>query len=108
MVSIIAGSFLGVIASRYLLVGSWLSLIPWGIVGLAIGYWSQRREWLIIGSCYGFALAFVFMITGYAGNAPLISRLPFFAVLGLFGGLGGLLMGLVGFEIKRRLKPPVR
>jgi hypothetical protein len=108
LVSIIAGALLGVIGSRYLFVGSWLSLIPWGTVGLAIGYWSQRGEWLVNGICYGFAISFVFMIAGYAGSASLISRLPFFAILGLFGGSCGLLLGLVGFEIKRRLKNPVR
>jgi len=82
IVSILAGSLLGFIGSRVLFVGSWLSLIPWGIVGLAIGYWSQKRDAMITGSCYGFALAFLFMIAGYAGSASLVSRLPFFAILG--------------------------
>jgi hypothetical protein len=108
IMSILVGSLLGVIGARFLFVGSWLSLIPWGIAGLLIGYWSQKREWLVNGACYGFALAFVFMIAGYAGSAPLISRLPFFAILGAIGGLCGLLLGLVGFEIKRRLRSPAR
>jgi hypothetical protein len=103
MVSILAGGILGLIGARYLFVGSWLSLIPWGMVGLLIGYWSHMREWLINGSCYGFVIAFVFMMAGYAGNASLISRIPFFAILGLFGGLCGLVLGLMGFEIKQRL-----
>ncbi|MGZ6347346.1 MAG: hypothetical protein ACXWNC_07275 [Anaerolineales bacterium] len=80
-------------------VGSWLSLIPWGFVGLGIGYWGQKREGMINGSCYGFALAFVFMITGYSGSASLVSRLPFFAILGIFGGLCGLILGLAGSVI---------
>ena len=42
VVSIIIGALLGVIGARYLFVGSWLSLIPWGIAGLLIGYWSQK------------------------------------------------------------------
>jgi hypothetical protein len=63
---------------------------------------------VVNGSCYGFALAFVFMIGGYAGGAPLISRLPFFAMPGLSGGMCGLLLGGAGFGIKRRLKNPVR
>jgi hypothetical protein len=99
IVSILAGSMLGFIGSRVLFVGSWLSLIPWGIVGLAIGYWSQKREAMINGGCYGFALAFVFMIAGYAGSASLISRLPFFAILGIFGGFCGLILGLAGSVI---------
>ena len=107
VVSIIAGSLLGVIGSRYLLFGSWLNLLPWGIAGLVIGYWSERREWVVNGGCTSFALAFVFLTKGYAGSAPLISRLLFFGMLGLFGGLCGLVLGRVGFEIKRRLKNPV-
>jgi hypothetical protein len=108
IVSIIVGALLGVIGARYLFVGSWLSLIPWGMAGLLIGFWSQKREWVVNGLCYGFAVCFVFMLAGYSGSASLISRLPFFAVLGLFGGLCGLVLGWVGFEIKRRLKNPVR
>jgi len=50
VVSILVGALLGVIGARYLFVGSWLSLIPWGIAGLLIGYWSQKREWLVNGS----------------------------------------------------------
>jgi hypothetical protein len=108
MVSILAGGILGLIGARYLFVGSWLSLIPWGMVGLLIGYWSQKREWLVNGICYGFTIAFVFMLAGYAGSASLISRMPFFAILGLFGGLCGLVLGLMGFEIRRRLTRPGR
>jgi hypothetical protein len=99
VVSIGAGSILGYIGSRVLFVGSWLSLIPWAIVGLAIGYWSQKREAIINGGCYGFALAFVFMIAGYTGSASLISRLLFFAILGIFGGLYGLILGMFGSAI---------
>jgi hypothetical protein len=103
LVSILAGSLLGIIAARVLFVGSWLSLIPWTIVGLLIGAWSQKRAWLVNGICYGFALAFVFMIAGYSGSASLISRLPFFAILGIFGGFYGLILGLLGFEIRKRV-----
>jgi hypothetical protein len=101
ILSILAGSLLGLIGSRYLFVGSWLSLIPWAIAGLLIGYWCQKREWLINGSCYGFALSFVFMIAGYNGSASLISRLPFFAILGVFGGICGLVLAWFGFTVKQ-------
>jgi hypothetical protein len=100
IVSIVAGSLLGFVGSRVLFVGSWLSLVPWGIVGLAIGLWSKKREAMLDGCCYGFALAFVFMIAGYAGSAALVSRLPFFAILGIFGGICGLILGLSGSIIQ--------
>jgi hypothetical protein len=94
--AIVAGALLGIIGARYLLVGSWLSLIPWGIAGLALGAWCRRREALINGTIYGFVLAFTFMIAGYSGNAPVISRLPFFAILGVIGGVCGFTLGWIG------------
>ncbi len=89
---------MGLVGSRYLFAGSWLSLVPWAIVGLLIGYWSEKREWAINGSCYGFALSFVFMVAGYTGSASLISRLPFFAML---GGFCGLILAWLGFTVKK-------
>jgi hypothetical protein len=100
VVSVIAGSLLGIIGSRYLFVGSALSLVPWAIVGLALGYWSDKRASMVNGAVYGFALAFVFMMAGYNGSASLLSRLPFFAALGLFGAICGFVLGILGFLIK--------
>jgi hypothetical protein len=93
--SIIVGTLLGIIGARYVFVGSWLSLIPWGIVGLAIGYWGDRRAAMTNGAAYGFILAFA-----YSGAASLLSRLPFFAILGLFGAICGFILGLLGFLLK--------
>jgi hypothetical protein len=99
-VSIVVGALLGIIGARYVFVGSWLSLIPWGIVGLAIGYWGDRRAAMTNGAAYGFMLAFAFMVAGYSGAASLLSRLPFFAILGLFGAICGFSLGLLGFLLK--------
>jgi hypothetical protein len=103
IVIIVMGALLGVVGSRYLFVGSWLSLIPWTIVGLAIGYVSQKRESMIDGVIYGFTLSFVFILSGYTGSESLISRVPFFVILGVFGGICGLVLGLLGFLIKNRI-----
>lgn len=94
--AIVVGSVLGLIGSRYLFVGSWLSLIPWTIAGLALGAWCARAESLGVGAVYGFFLVFVFMATGYAGSAPLLGRIPAFAVLGLIGAVCGLVLGIMG------------
>jgi hypothetical protein len=53
---------------------------------------------------FGFVLSFVFMIAGYSGPAPLVSRLPFFAILGVFGGACGLVLGVVGFWVRGRVE----
>ncbi len=102
--AIAAGLILGVVGARYLFVGSWLILIPWAIAGLAIGFWGTKNEAIINGVTYGFVLSFVYMIAGYSGTTSLVSRIPFFAVLGAFGGICGALLGLAGFTLKAKMK----
>lgn len=104
LVSIIVGAILGIVGSRFLFVGSWHSLIIWGIVGLVIGYWSSnRKEALINGSVFGFVLSFVFMLAGYAGSAPILTRTPFFAILGIFGSVCGFILAFIG-NVLRKLR----
>jgi hypothetical protein len=98
------GALLGVTGARYIFVGSALSLIPWGLAGLAFGFWSGKKEWAYVGGCYGFVLSFVFMIAGYTGNESLLSRLPFFSILGAVGSACGLLLSWIGFTLKRKLQ----
>ena len=102
----VVGIILGIVASRYLLVGSGLSLIPWGIIGLLIGVWCPTyRQAIYVGALYGFLLAFSFMAAGYQGSAPILSRVPFFTALGIFGALCGLCLGLIGAFIHRKIGP---
>ena len=102
MISIIIGIILGVIGSRYLFVGSALSLIPWGIVGVLLGWWStNRKEAIVNGSAYGFLLAFSFMFAGYQGSAPIVSHIPFFAILGLVAAICGTILSVIGNYSKK-------
>jgi hypothetical protein len=96
ILSIMAGVILGFLSARYIFVGSWLSLVPWAIVGLVVGYWSGKRQAIINGAMYGFAIAFTFMVAGYSGSASLISRVPFFAILGFIGAVCGAALGFIG------------
>lgn len=100
--SALIGAFLGLLGAKYLFVGSWLSLPFWGLVGLALAYWSGKRQALFNGAIYGFLLAFVFMLSGYSGSASLVSRLPFFAGLGLVGAVCGLGLGWLGSFARAR------
>jgi len=101
-ISAVIGALLGVIGSRILFVGSAMSLIPWGLVGVAIGYAlaGSIRQALGLGAVYGFALAFVFMVAGYSGADPVVTKFGFFAVLGLAGAVCGLVAALVGRGLK--------
>jgi hypothetical protein len=101
--AIAAGLILGIVGARYLLVGSWLNLVLWAVAALVLGYWGTKNESMVNGLTFGFVLSFVFMVAGYSGRASLISRVPFFAVLGVFGGICGLILGLAGFFLKSRL-----
>ena len=103
IIAIIVGALLGIIGARYLFVGSALSLILWAIAGVLIGLWSDtRRQSILNGGLYGFVLSFDFMLSGYTGSEPVISRFPFFALLGLFGAVCGLILGWIGFFLKNK------
>ena len=102
LVVIIIAILLAFIATRFLFVGSALTLIPWCITGLLIGYWSANKKTaLFYGAIYGFILSFSFMFFGYNGSASIISRFPFFALLGLFGAVCGIVLGVLGSIVKK-------
>ncbi|HTP13252.1 MAG TPA: hypothetical protein VMM37_06460 [Bacteroidota bacterium] len=98
-----AGLVLGIVGARYLFVGSWLTLIPWTLGGLLIGYASSKNEAFINGVIFGFALAVSFLISGYAGQPSLISRIPIFLVLGAFGAIGGVVLALTGHTVRAKM-----
>ena len=99
--SIVIGSLLGALGAGYVFIGSWISLVPWGLVGFAIGATFSRKHSLLMGGLYGFSLSFAFMIAGYAGSASILSRLPFFAVIGSVGGGSGIVLALLGNVLRR-------
>ncbi len=104
VVAILLGALFGLGGPHYLFLG-WFSLVPWGIGGVALGYWSQRGGRLLLGMFYGFGLCFCFMIAGYTGSASLVSRLPFFALVGVFGALCGLGLTVVGHYLRSKREP---
>lgn len=79
----------------------WWTLVPWAIGGGAIGYAARRRPG-VAGAAYGFVLAFVFMLSVYTGKASVLSRTPFFALLGIVGAVCGSAIALVAHWIAER------
>jgi hypothetical protein len=105
IVAAILGAILGSTGQYYVSLG-WYSVVPWGLVGLAIGFWCTKRQSLYAGGLYGFCLCFSFMIVGYNGTASLASRLPFFVVIGLFGAVCGIAVSVTGYFLRLRFTTP--
>jgi hypothetical protein len=99
IIAAILGVVLGATGPYYASLG-WYSIIPWGLVALAIGLWCTKRESLYAGALYGFCLNFCFMIAGYTGTASLLSRLPFFILIALFGAVCGIAVAAAGYFLK--------
>lgn len=103
ILSILLGSILGIVGARYLFVNSWLSLIPWGAAGFILGWTSSNKKTAVInGFIYGFFLTFIFMISGYNGAQPVITRIPPFAIIGIIGGTCGVIAAMAG-EIAKNI-----
>jgi hypothetical protein len=105
MTAVILGVILGGTGPYYASLG-WYSLVPWGLFALAIGFWCNKGQSLYGGAIYGFCLCFSFMIAGYNGTASLVSRLPFFVVIGLFGAVCGIAVSITGYFLKVRFTTP--
>ena len=102
IIAALIGAVLGFVGSRILFVGSALSLLPWGFFGLINGIFSRRKkEALMSGVVYGFILSFIFMVAGYNGSRSLLTVIPFFILLGIFGAVCGGVLGMVGFYSKK-------
>ena len=105
MAAVLVGAVLGYLGARVVLVGSGLSLVPWAIVGMGFGAASgSRRHAAVVGALFGFPLAYVFMISGYDGSAPLRDRLAPFLLLGCVGAAYGAGSALVGHVVRSRLR----
>ena len=101
LVGVLLGSFI----SKYLFVGSWLNLVLWGTVGVSIGWFAQsKKESLADGALFGFVLSFSFMMAGYGGSMSRISRVLPFSVLGVFGAICGMALGIIGQVIVTHVK----
>jgi uncharacterized membrane protein YccC len=103
----ILGIILGATGPYYLFMGSY-SLVPWGLVGLALGFWCSMRQAFYAGAVYGFCLSFSFLIAGYNGTASIFSRFPFFALLALFGAVCGVALAATGYFLRLRFETPRR
>jgi hypothetical protein len=102
-VAALVGAALGFLASKLPFLQA-STLLPWGAAALVVGYASPSgRASAVNGAAYGFALGFVFMIGGYAGSESLVSRIPFFAILGIVSALVAVAVSVAGYLLRTRL-----
>ena len=73
--------------------GPWnVALWAGAVVALGVVEGSPRAKAARLGT-FGFAVGFAFMCFGYAGEASLVTRVPPFALIGLFCGLCAIAFG---------------
>ena len=102
----IVGVVVGATGPAYGFMGEY-SLIPWGLIAVALGLWGSRREVLKSGAIYGFSVSFAFLVSDYNGTRSLVSRFPFFVILALFGAVLGVALSALGYHLKLRFAPPL-
>lgn len=98
--AVAAGVLLGWLGAKVVFVGSWLSLVPWGLASIGIGVAiARRRRAIAVASVFGFALTTSFTAIGYAGADPIASKIGFFCILGVVGALCAACLALAAHVI---------
>jgi hypothetical protein len=81
-----------------------LTLAPWAVAGLLIGYFAGAvRPALSPGALFGFVASLVYLLLGYNGSRPIYSILPFFVLASLFGAFCGSGLSVGGAFARGRL-----
>ena len=95
------GALLGWLGAHATALG-WWTLFPWAVGGVIVGYAARARP-ALAGAFYGFVLSFVFMLSVYSGKASVLSRVPFFALLGAVGAVCGSSLSVAGRWVANRV-----
>ncbi len=93
------GILLGVTTARWVLVGSWTSLVPWTIAGLTVGLAARDTAGATrAGAFYGAGLVAAFVIGGRHGDftRQWLAFVLFTLVLAAIGAGCGAMLGFLG------------
>jgi len=97
--ALVAGVVLGALGGPV-----WILAI-WAAAAFVCGAIARsRREAILAGLVFGVVVSIVFLARGYAGVEPLVTRLPFFALLALFGAACGALISGATAVARRGLR----
>ncbi len=95
----VVGVLLGMATARWVLVGSWTSLIPWTVAGVLVGLAAPDATGATrSGAFYGAGLVAAFVIGGRSGDftRQWLTFVPFTVVLAVIGAGCGSILGFVG------------
>lgn len=99
----IVGLLLGGVCG-FLKTNAVLTLAPWAVAGLLIGYFAGAvRPAIAPGAAFGFVASLVYLLFGYNGSRPVYSILPFFVLASLFGAVCGASLSVGGAFARDRL-----
>lgn len=103
LIGVVVGLLLGGVCG-FLKTNAVLTLVPWAVAGLVIGYFAGAvRPALAPGALFGFAASFVYLLLGYNGSRPVYTVLPFFVLASLFGAFCGAILSVGGGFARSRL-----
>lgn len=109
-ISYISSAFIGIvfgILSNYsILLGSWINLVVWSIVGILIGFFIENKSYIrSSGLIYGFFLVASFLIFGFKGTSDKIFSFILLSILLSFvGSICGLALVFIGNWVKKKFR----
>jgi hypothetical protein len=106
IIPVLVAAAMSYISSRYLFVGSGLSLIPWGLLALGFGFFTKDKQLATQrGLIYGFAQSFIFLWidkSGITSVGQFLLLAVIISALGIFGAGCGWILSRIGWLIRRR------
>ncbi len=98
------GIVVGFISVHTLFIGSAWAIVFWGIVGLVLGWFTEKENVRIIGVHYGFMLVLSFLLFGFHGKSEVFLKFLLASIgASIIGGLCGWLNIYVGNWLKNKL-----
>ena len=102
----VAGVLSGWLGTHVLAFLSWGIALVWLVLAVSLGRLpgSKSSKALRLAT-YGFVTGFVFMWFGHVGEGPTAGQVILFAIIGLFGAVGAVAVGLVTHLVLARSNP---
>jgi hypothetical protein len=102
---VLVGVMLGLLAARFLFVGSSLSLLVWAAVAVGVGVVAPSiRVALGGGAILGFTTVWSFIGFGYHGARPIAEEAVPFTLIAVLGAIGAAVVALLACFIRTRVQ----